>query len=152
MKSILFSLLLFISISVGAQDIKPTAMKTLWGTDHPTGATFDTLKSSTPVYLYSGIIAGFKDVVIVTGTATEISGTTAGTATLQVSQDGTNWANYTAQSDSSTTQTLTDVTTAQVYRWRLLNWGDSYVRIKWVGSGTVSVNVTGTYSAFVKPK
>lgn len=151
MKSVLSTLLiLLIAFSVKAQNIGLTSLKTTWGQYEASGATFDTLKTSAAVYLYTGPLWGVKDKTDITAISTEISGTTAGTITLEASQDGTTWGPYYDSKDSVYSKTLTDVTTAQVYRWDLTNSSDTYYRIKWVGSGTVSVTLTGTYRAYAK--
>ncbi len=137
--------ILLCSLSIMAQNISLTTMKKTWGTTAPTGATFDTIKTTTPIYLYTGPITGYKDAVNITAVATEISGTTSGTVTLQVSDDGINWSPY--QKTSADTLTLADVTTAQVFRWKVLNPSDKYYRVVGLGGGTVSVLLTAKYSA-----
>jgi hypothetical protein len=161
MKKLLFLLTLFAGLFVSntseAQNVNLTNMKTTWGATGASGAIFDTIKTTTPVYLYSGPVKGFRDVVTVTAVATEISGTTSGSVTIEVSQDGTTWSNYYNSRDTTGSKfasynlTLGDVTTPQVYRWNLYNWGDAYVRIRGIGGGTVVVDLRGQYQAYTNP-
>lgn len=46
--------ILLCSLSIMAQNISLTTMKKTWGTTAPTGAAFDTIKTTTPIYLYIG--------------------------------------------------------------------------------------------------
>lgn len=141
-----------ISFQSKSQNVPLTSLKTTWGASYASGAVFDTIKTTAAVYMYTGPIIGFKDVVNITAVATEISGTTGGTLSLEVSQDGTNWSGTYNSADTIYNLTLADVTTAQVYRWKVLNSGDKYYRVKSVGSGTVVVDIRGTYAAWQRNK
>lgn len=153
-RSILLAALLFTCSFAGAQDIYNKSMRTTWGTYEPSGQPFDTLKSATAVYLYSGPVIGWKDAVTITAVSTEIGdSTTAGTVSLEVSSDGTYWTSYYNTFATSYTQTLTNVATAQVFRWELYNVTDKYFRVKWISTGgTISVGITSTYSVYTKPR
>lgn len=136
-------MLLAFTVPVVAQDVPLYSMKATYGAAKSTGNAFDTIKTTSAVYLYSNALAGKNDVTI-TAVATEVSGTTSGTLSLEVSQDGTSWSSYYDSKDSAYTKSLTDVTTAQVYRWEVLGSNDKYFRVKAVGGGSVSVRLTAT--------
>lgn len=138
------------TVTATAQSVPLTNLKKTWGATEASGAIFDTVKTTAAVYLYSGPIWGYKDNVQFTLTATELSGTSGGTATLEVSLDGTNWSSYYNSKDSTYSYTLTDVATAQIYRWDIANWGGGYARIKVVGSGTVSIDIRAKYIAVTR--
>lgn len=96
--------------------------------------TVDTVTNSGTKYLtIPAAVKGFYKTCSVQFYASEISGTTAGTATLQYSLDNSNW--YSVPRDS--VYTLTDVST-QSFGWQLKDWGDLYLRVKVTGSGTMA--------------
>lgn len=70
-------------------------------------------------------------------TVTKISGTVGGTATLQGSHDGTQWAGI------ATAYTITDATQTKSFDFDRSKY--SYYRIQVVGTGTMSASVKGTY-------
>ena len=107
-----------------------------------TSNTLDTVTNAATKYLVSakqGISYGA--IVTVAFTATEISGTTGGTATLQGSLDGTNW--YTAP--GTTAYTLTDVA-AQTTVFKVTSSGEVYFRLAVVGTGTMSDQIKAKYT------
>lgn len=123
----LLGLVLFTSVSFGQLKVLLSQY------DNPT----DTVTSTAAKYLTAPILNnGFQKVIIVAITATEISGTTAGTATLEASLDGSNW--YSA---STTAHTLTDVA-SQTFTWSLSDWGSLYLRVKVVGVSTPNVIIS----------
>ena len=75
---------------------------------------------------------------------TEISGTTAGTVTIQGSLDGVNFkALPTVDTQTAlATATATDVA-SQSFIWRLTGNPCPYYRISWTGSGTMSATIAG---------
>lgn len=76
---------------------------------------------------------------IISVVCTEISGTTAGTITIQGSLDGTNFkAIPTEETQTSvTTATALDVA-SQVFVWRIKGNPFLYYRVSWTGSGTMA--------------
>ena len=136
-------------LTAGAQNITSKTMKATWGEYAPSGNAFDTIKTTAAVYLYTGPIDNPKEAINIVFTATEVSGTTSGTVTLEASMDGTTWYPYYNSKDSIYSFTLTDVATAQIYRWQIAG-GDKYYRVKAVGGGSVSVRITGDYSAYAR--
>lgn len=101
--------------------------------------TEDTVTNGATKYLTSSVINGYKKVVVVQFIATEISGTTGGTATLQGSLDGSNW--YTIGS----AYTLTDVAT-QSTSFSITDFGHLYLRVAVTGTGTMSDKI---YAKFI---
>lgn len=138
-------LLLILSANVvNGQKIALTDMKRTWGASVPSSYTIDTVVSTAPLYLYSKFLNGPREGLIITASAIEISGTTSGTLSLEVSQDGTTWSPYYNSKDSVYVLTLADNTSTQNYRWEIAKSNDDYFRVKGVGGGTVN------YSFFVK--
>lgn len=75
---------------------------------------------------------------------TKISGTLAGTATLQGSIDGTDYYTVTSAPYAVTaTYTVTDVAT-QTKSWVLYGNPYKYYRVSWTGAGTMSGTVQGS--------
>lgn len=73
----------------------------------------------------------------------KISGTVAGTVTLQGSLDGTNWSTATSGALAITaTYTATDVAT-QSKNWIIVNNPYKYYRATWTGTGTMSATIAG---------
>lgn len=96
--------------------------------------TVDTVTDAGTKYLtVPAAVKGFQKTVSVNLYTSKISGTVAGTATLQYSLDGTNY--YALPKDS--VYTLTNVS-SQSFGWQFKDWGDLYLRIKFVGSGTMA--------------
>jgi hypothetical protein len=125
------------------------------------GQRNDTATDGTALYLYTCKIAstglpvayplleGGTLSILVSGI--KVSGTAAGSISLQESYDGTNWAPVrgSAQVPVSTSVgtvtttyvnqdafTITDVSTQQSYSWDLPTFGAPYYRVKVLGSGT----------------
>jgi hypothetical protein len=95
----------------------------------------DTVTNAGISYLKSGAISSKLGVLAVQVTATKISGTVGGTISLEYSLDGTNWSAL-----SSTTHTATDVS-SQTFGWQLSDGVlAKYIRVKWVGTGTMSAS------------
>lgn len=72
-------------------------------------------------------------------TVTKISGTVGGTATLQGSHNGTDWAGIV------TAYTVTDGTQTKSFDFDRSKY--SYYRINVVGTGTMAASIKGTYLA-----
>jgi len=75
-------------------------------------------------------------------TVTEINGTTGGTLSIEASLDNVNWYSLYGGMAASYTFTPLDVATAQSFRFYVPNWADNYVRIKYVGTGTMVAAVS----------
>lgn len=76
-------------------------------------------------------------------TITKISGTVGGTATLQGSHNGTDWAGI------ATAYTVTDATQTKSFDFDRSKY--SYYRINVVGTGTMAASIKGTYLAKAAP-
>jgi len=140
MKKVLLFIALVLALAVQTQaqriSVPPTDM-----TSNTYGKTSDTVTSATAKYLVSAALPATTEVTI-SAVFTKISGTVAGTASLEASVDGTNWFTIN-RSNTDTgvgTFTLTDVA-GQTKSWTLSSPTVRYVRLKTVGSGTLSVRV-----------
>ncbi len=147
-KLLLAFILIFSGTAAMCQDIPVTTMKQTWGETVATGSVLDSVKTTAAHYFYTNAVNGEKAEVIIVVTATEQSGTTAGTITLEVSADGTDWCSYYTSMDSTYSFSLSDVTGAQVYRWKILNAADKYYRIKAVGISTPNFLVKSKYYGY----
>lgn len=116
-------------------------------------ATSDTVANSGTGYVEYRV-RGWYNTVSIQAVATKISGTAAGTVTLQGSLDGTNFVtvptNYlfdvTGQEpykvDGTATLTVTDVTTSTKI-FTVIGSPFQYYRLSYTGSGTMSVRLRG---------
>jgi hypothetical protein len=97
-------------------------------------------------YLTSGKFDGLYESVCIYIDITEISGTTGGTLSVEVSGNGTTWAPYYNSKDSVYTFTPADVA-SQSFRFQLLKFGDGYIRIKFAPTGTMSDKISSYFIA-----
>jgi hypothetical protein len=97
--------------------------------------------SLTKDFTLTNQITSSSNIVEIQFTATKISGTVGGTVTVQTSLDGTDW--YTAQGTSA--YTLTDAT--QTTSFKITNYCAKYIRIRSVGTGTMSAQIKAKYVA-----
>lgn len=79
-----------------------------------------------------------SNVMAVSAKAVNVSGTTAGTGTLQYSLNGTDWANV----PNLTALTLAD---GAFTIWPLTNTPGYYYRVSFAGTGTQSTTVTSQF-------
>lgn len=107
------------------------------------GSATDTV-TNTGVGFLSVSIPGNAERVSFQVVVTEISGTIAGTITVQGSLDGTNYkAIPTLDTQTSiTTATALDVA-SQVFVWRLSAHSFPYYRISHTGTGTMAATIAG---------
>lgn len=105
-------------------------------------SSVDTVTDAGTKYMYS-VKAKNKVPALIVFSATKISGTVAGTATLEASVDGSTWYSYYGSKDSTYSFTLTNVS-SQAYRWEIPQLNDLYVRVKVVGSGTMATKIYAT--------
>ncbi len=93
---------------------------------------------------YLKIVGGIKGKIpdlTAVATVTKITGTAGGTVSLQASVDSVNWYNaITLTADSIWTPANVS---SQSYRWKLSNWRDLHLRLRYKGVGTMQVSVTG---------
>lgn len=105
----------------------------------------DTIVNTATKYLYlAAPISGYQKVVTVNVNLTEISGTTGGTITLEESLDGTNYYSAFYGTDSTYSFTPADVA-SQSYKFKLTDFRGRYLRVKYVGTGTMSTIIAGRY-------
>lgn len=146
MKKLFLFLLASVLLVTAQAQINLTVMKSA------TGYNQDTVTSSVAHYLISQKIRNRQDVTVVFK-GLEISGTTAGTITLEASIDSTTWYPYYQSINPGDTTggnyrlSLADVSTAQPFRWFLPAFADAWVRIKCVGISTPNVQVSAKYFA-----
>lgn len=107
-------------------------------------ALTDTVTNTGTGTVTSPRISGAGSNITIALVLTEISGTTAGTVTIQGSLDGTNWkAIPTVETQTSiTTATALDVA-SQVFTWRLASSPYLYYRASWTGAGTMAATIAG---------
>jgi hypothetical protein len=98
------------------------------------GLAIDTV-SNTGTETWTIKAPGYQKTVAVQFVATKISGTVAGSVTLQGSLNGTNWATVPSQSAF----TATDVA-SQTAVWKFDDGGFLYYRLSWTGAGTMSAS------------
>ena len=135
--------LLFL-LGIGFQEVKAqqiTGQPRYYTMVSTYGSSSDTtINTATAVLTTPEIKTNYKNVTIQM-LVTEISGTTAGTVTLQGSLDGTNWDTATDATSvpTITTKSPADVTTTQSFTWKYYNGSPySYYRISYAGAGTMS--------------
>ncbi len=102
--------------------------------------TSDTVVNTAAVNLTSPEISGSKQLMAFQVEVTEISGTTAGTLKLQGSIDGSDFKDLpTVETQTAiATAAPADVTTKQVFIWRLNSNHFRYYRVVYTGAGTMS--------------
>lgn len=105
----------------------------------------DTVTNAADEYLYTGEITSSNTALGIQLVMDRLSGTAAGTATLEASNDNSNWYPYCiggVANDSCYSFTLTNVA-SQNTRWHVINAADRYFRVKVDGSGTQSLKISG---------
>lgn len=139
-KLILFTLFAVAAISVQAQ------VYTLNSVVDGSGITTATVTNTgTGVLMAKAPSKGPGTSTTVQIVATETSGTTAGTITLNGSNDGVNWkaATIAEASTALNTYTATDLG-SQTFIWRLTGAPYLYYQVSWTGSGTMVDTFTAT--------
>ncbi len=131
----LFSVVLLLVLSFGKAEAQTSFISDDNGSVLDTVATADLTKT----FVLTTEITGSSNIVEIQFTATKISGTVAGTVTVQTSLDGIDW--YTAQ--GTTAYTLTDAT--QTTSFKITNYGARHIRILTVGTGTMSAQLKAKY-------
>lgn len=136
------ALLMCFALGVSAQNV-------LYNSLPATGVLAKTILSDTVTNTGTGTLTSYSQTrtqALTTAfsvVCTKISGTVAGTITLQGSLDGTNFKALTTEDTqtSITTATATDVA-SQVFVWRIKNCPFNYYRVSWTGSGTMAASFT----------
>ncbi len=135
-KIMLFAVVL---ITLAAFDVKAQRTQKFLS---PFGFETDTVTNTGTAYLTVRNTKEGSDVVAIQVVCTKISGTTAGTLTLQGSLDG---VNFYALTDTTSvpninTFTATDVA-SQTFIWKLSDNPVEFYRVSWTGSGTMSATL-----------
>jgi hypothetical protein len=137
MRKLLFMALMVLGIMANAQTIAFTTSN---------GQATDTVTNTGTDY--AQLLTNNKyDLVTITGVFTKISGTLGGTATLQGSNDGTNFESVNTgvmwNASASAAYTVTNTTGSQVNTWHLKGNPFKYYRISWTGTGTMVGSIKG---------
>jgi hypothetical protein len=157
MKKYIFGLLaIAFSLSVSAQVIVPLTgtpmVKSYSNSSHvKTYLTYDSVTNTGTNYLTNKVItSGIAQTVSVQWNAVKISGTVAGTVTLQASLDGLNFfaitGNATVENTTISTFTATDVAT-QTKAWVIKNNPFPWYRVSWTGAGTMLATQSAVINA-----
>ncbi len=101
----------------------------------------DTITNAATKYLTLLVKNPYQNVVI-QPVVTKISGTAGGTVTLQVSNDGTNYATISSLYSNYQTLSVANVTT-NTQLFVVTGSPYYYYRLKYVGSGTMACKITG---------
>jgi hypothetical protein len=126
-KIILLSFLALLTMFTHAQN-EP---KNMLGSN---GLAIDTV-SDTGTETWTLKVPGTQQTVAVQFVATKISGTVAGTVTLQGSLNGSSWATVPSQSPFTATNVASQNTV-----WQMTGSGFLYYRVTWTGTGTMSAS------------
>lgn len=106
-------------------------------------ATSDTVDNAGSGYV--GItISKYYSSISIHAVVTKISGTAAGTVTLQGSNDGTNYTTVVSSFASATTLSVTDVTTSHKI-FTITGSPYKHYRLSYTGSGTMSCRLQGYF-------
>lgn len=156
MKKFIFILsALCFTLGVQAQVIKPLTgiqmVKSYSNASHVTTyITYDTVTNTGTNYITNkAIVSGPGQTVSIQWTAVKLSGTVAGTVTLQASLDGLNFfaltGNSTVENTTISTFTPTDVAT-QTKSWVIKNNPFPWYRVSWTGAGTMAATQSAVWS------
>lgn len=116
-----------------------TIVDMLSGTSTVTG----TVTNTGTDFLTSPVVLGNKNNVSVQFTVTKVSGTVAGTVSLLVSLDGTNFKAATLVNASTALHTFTATDVAsQNFVWALTSNPYAYYRVSYTGTGTMAATFT----------
>lgn len=140
-KMFIILLMAFALLAVPAKTQAQTSVLTTLKNALSPYAALDTVTNTGTGTLTSVRVNGPGDNVTIVVVCTKISGTVAGTITIQGSLDGTNYkAIPTVETQTSiTTATALDVA-SQVFTWRLASSPYLYYRVSWTGSGTMAAS------------
>lgn len=105
------------------------------------GSTSDTIVNTATGYVGLTVNNYYKEVSIQT-VITKISGTVAGTVTLQGSNDGTNYVTVSTSYSDAQTHTATNVATSSKL-FTITGSPYKYYRLSYTGSGTMSATIKG---------
>lgn len=131
-------IILFLIGCAGMVSAQVTTMKSTFD------LSSDTVTNTGTVWLQATNVKGSGDANVQV-VCTKISGTVAGTLTLQGSLDG---INFVALTDTTSvpaipTKTATDVA-SQTFLWRVTNHPCVAYRVSWTGSGTMAASFTAS--------
>lgn len=134
--------ILFISFALSFAFVANAQVRTMKSATY--GLSLDTVTTTTPHYMQLGPISMKSKNIEIVAKVLEISGTTSGSVSIEASFDGSVWFSPFNSTDTTYALTLSDVATAQTYRWKLEGQRATYWRIKAAGGGSVSFTISGT--------
>lgn len=136
----LFIALAFVALAsvAEAQSVRKDFYNSTYGSAYAT----DTVTNGGTGIVQSPAISGGGTSTVIWVTATEISGTTGGTITLQGSLDGTNWKAIMQPNLQTAVPTITATDVASnTYHWWLSGSPFRFYRVSWTGTGTMSATL-----------
>ena len=144
---LIISLFAFAFIVNGQGSLKALQKKVNLTT--PTIISFDTVTNTGTNYLTTLVpISGAYQTVTVQWNGTKLSGTVAGTVTLQGSLDNVNFITVTGTATGVQTGAFTATNVAtQSTSWTLVNNPYAYYRVTWTGVGTMAATQTANILA-----
>jgi hypothetical protein len=103
----------------------------------------DTVVNTATAVLRLQIKSGVAPVTVI-ARVLEIVGTTGGTLTLVGSMDGTNWRALTTKETATALATYTpaDVSTAQLFMWRITESPTPWIGVQYTGTGSMTASVS----------
>lgn len=105
--------------------------------------TSDTVANTATVYLTSPAVSAAPATSTTIWIAvTKLTGTVAGTITLQGSLDGTNFKAVNTPDTQTALATITATDASNTYHWRLSGSPFKYYRVSWTGAGTMTASFT----------
>lgn len=100
--------------------------------------SLDTVTNTGTNYLGNlTLIPGSRSTVTIVHTVTKVSGTVAGTITIQGSLDGTTFFALNTPETQTALPTKTAADASAVYHWRITGNPFPYYRVSWTGAGTM---------------
>ena len=109
----------------------------------PYGIASDTAVNTTPTFLSSAAIAPAPAVTsTIEVSVTKLTGTVAGTITLQGSMNGTSWKALNTPNTVTALATHTATDASATYHWIITGSPFPYYRVSWTGVGTMTASFT----------
>ncbi len=143
-KSIFVLLFAFVSAFAFAQPNAYTLKRHYANTD----VSIDTVTNTGTNYLGNLVlVSGARQTVTVVITVTKVSGTVAGTITLQGSYDGTNFFALNTPETQTALATKTAADASAIYHYRLQGNPLPYYRVSWTGAGTMVAKMSAVLLA-----
>lgn len=101
----------------------------------------DTVTNTGTSFVTTDRFGGSANSTVIQVVVTKISGTVAGTISLQGSLDGTNWKAMNTEETQTALATITATDASNVYHWRLKGNPMAFYRVTWTGAGTMAASI-----------